>query len=86
MSVHFDILIRYDEILEAQGAEMQHAPEPGTSLGHLRWMLHKILNADVIGEQAHRWLGFVQGVMIVQGLTTVTEERNHTRPYFKGGH
>jgi hypothetical protein len=32
--------------------------------------------------KANRWLGFVQGVMISGGLTTVMAERDFTRPLF----
>lgn len=32
--------------------------------------------------KAGRWLGFVQGLMIERGLTTVHVERDFTRPYF----
>ena len=30
-----------------------------------------------------RWLGFIQGVLIERGITTVEAERNWTRPLFK---
>lgn len=30
-----------------------------------------------------RWLGFIQGVMCSEGLITVDEERNFTRPIFR---
>ena len=32
--------------------------------------------------KANRWLGFVQGVVIAGGLTTVQAERDFTRPLF----
>jgi hypothetical protein len=31
----------------------------------------------------NRWLGYIQGVLISRGITTVTEERDWTRPLFK---
>ncbi len=31
----------------------------------------------------NRWLGYIQGVLIERGLTTVDEERDFTRPYFR---
>lgn len=35
------------------------------------------------GGKANRWLGFIQGCMIMRGMTTVQAERDFTRPYFK---
>lgn len=81
-NIHMDILLRYDAILEAQGATVEWRPDPGTSLGHLRWMIQHLLNDFAQDEKAHRWLGFIQGIMVANGLITVTEERNFTRPYF----
>jgi hypothetical protein len=31
----------------------------------------------------NRWLGYIQGVMIERGITTVTAERDWTRPLFR---
>lgn len=31
----------------------------------------------------NRWLGYIQGVMIERGMTTVTAERDWTRPLFR---
>ncbi len=31
----------------------------------------------------NRWLGYIQGVLITLGITTVTAERDWTRPYFR---
>jgi hypothetical protein len=33
-------------------------------------------------DKLSRWLGFVQGVMAAQGLITVAEEREASRPLF----
>jgi hypothetical protein len=30
-----------------------------------------------------RWLGYIQGVLISKGMTTVEAERDWTRPYFR---
>lgn len=30
-----------------------------------------------------RWLGYIQGVLIVRGVTTVDRERDWTRPLFR---
>ena len=31
----------------------------------------------------NRWLGYIQGVLISRGITTITEERDWTRPLFR---
>lgn len=33
-------------------------------------------------DKMHRWLGFIQGVLAVQGLIDVDTEREYTRPLF----
>jgi len=54
---------------------------PGTGWNHLSWMLDQIPSLEF--GKACRWLGFVQGILIGQGLTTVEAERDFTRPFFK---
>lgn len=49
---------------------------------HLGWMLIEIVEKKVLGTKAHRWLGFVQGIMVMRGYISVDEERDRTRPYF----
>ncbi len=34
---------------------------------HLCWMLHRIECGKVTGSRAHHWLGWVQGVLVMQG-------------------
>lgn len=53
-----------------------------TSNPHLCWMLTTILTMYDNDPKAHRWLGFVQGVMAVKGLIDVDEERELTRVLF----
>ena len=31
----------------------------------------------------HRWLGFIQGILIARGVTTVQQERDYGRPMFQ---
>lgn len=40
-------------------------------------------NTDVPLNKLNRWLGYVQGVLIERGFTTVQEERDWTRPLFR---
>ena len=55
--------------------------EENASLEHLKWMLEKLLSEHEIMDDNkwNRWLGFVQGAMVAQGLTTVEKERNRNR-------
>ena len=53
-----------------------------TSPDHLRWMLEQIHAGKVGGTKAHRWLGFVQGVLAARGQLDVDAERDRTRPFF----
>lgn len=34
-------------------------------------------------DKANRWVGFIQGVLIANGITTVENERDYTRPLFQ---
>mgnify|MGYP001224219861 CR=1 FL=1 len=76
-----EILSRYDGMLAPLGFRAECAPEPGTGFGHLRWMLSEI-GRVMPTRKADRWLGFVQGIIIDRGFTTVTAERDFTRPFF----
>lgn len=80
MTIHVDILYRYDEMLH--GSHVENEPDPGTRPYHLRWMLRELFHMED-EEKAMRWLGFIQGCLIAQGYTTVQKERDFTRPYFR---
>lgn len=58
-------------------------PRPGgeTSDEHLLWMLDEAQAKYTIedAESCHRSLGFVQGIMVAKGYTTVSIERELTR-------
>lgn len=57
---------------------------PSMSRDHLIWMcetaIDKIDTWPV--DKLNRWLGFVQGIMCVQHIITVEEEREVSRPVF----
>ena len=57
-----------------------------TSLSHCAWMCFEALkhNDDWPIDKSMRWMGFVQYAVINAGLTTVTAQRDLTRPLFKG--
>ena len=52
---------------------------------HLLWMLNEIeTNKEQTVTKKHRWLGYVQGILISKNYTTVADERNATRDLFDG--
>lgn len=56
-----------------------------TSRVHLRWMLGQLIdNNEQSLTKKHRWLGYIQGLLITYGYTTVDREREYTRDIFRG--
>lgn len=55
-------------------------------LPHAKWMcetaIKKIKEGSFSFDKSSRWLGFVQAIMIFNGLTSIEDERNITRPWF----
>lgn len=52
---------------------------------HLLWMIQEIRhNFEQSDTKKHRWLGFIQGVLISKGYTTVALEREATRYILNG--
>lgn len=76
------ILDRYDAMCATVAVEPCCEEDPGTSYAHLRWMLMQLRSPMTKGK-ANRWLGFVQGLLIERGHTTVRAERAFTRPLLK---
>ncbi len=46
-------------------------PEYGKN--HLRWMIEEITQDRIAGEKAHRWIGWIQGVVCIGGGATLEE-------------
>lgn len=82
----------YASVLRREGAKpVNHTLIPDgdpTSLEHLLWMCEycePLVRDDGHGmsiDKYSRWLGFIQGCIIMHGLTTVQAERDRTRPWF----
>ena len=53
--------------------------EDDVSPKHLVWMLQQICTEQITGEKAHRWIGYVQGVLVAFGVTTVAQMRELNR-------
>lgn len=71
-----EIIDRYIKLLDANPICDSNNP---TENSHLVWMLLEIKSGDIQHTKAHRWLGYIQGIMVSKGLITVNEERDKTR-------
>ena len=56
-------------------------PVPGrcTDRDHLLWMLDQIDSGKITDEKAHRWIGYVQGVVVMCRMTEVEDMRDLNR-------
>lgn len=79
-----EVVIRYINPLK----EMRYEPIQCSDYfhrSHLMWMLEQILHNETQSlTKKHRWLGFVQGVLCLQGTLDVDTERNLTCNIFNG--
>lgn len=63
--------------------------EGGIGIQHAGWMLEELEKKIHSGDPAFddgkcgRWIGFIQHALAVAGFTTVKEERDFSRPYFR---
>lgn len=73
---------RYKTMLDS-AVMAENVPE-GCSQKHLLWMCSTAIEHASTWpvDKLSRWLGFVQGVLTVQGILTVGEEREFSRPLF----
>lgn len=78
----------FKEICERYIKELNNCKLPNSpyqSNEHLKWMLVEILvNEDQSLTKKHRWLGYVQGILVANFVINVDNERNLTRNLFKG--
>ena len=65
------------EIKQKEGDEK--SPE------HLIWMLTQIRDNETMSStKRHRWLGYIQGILVSKEAINVQEEREYTRNMFNG--
>lgn len=80
-----DVAKRYIAMLPEGTKAVNHADTDPFCDEHLMWMLHQIRkNSTHSSTKMHRWLGFVQGVLCMRGVTSVNVEREATRNIFNG--
>jgi hypothetical protein len=55
-----------------------------TGFDNLRWMCRTALEhiEEYPIDKTSRWLGFVQGILVIRGFTSVQAERDFSRPLF----
>ena len=64
---------------------IEQKPGDETNPIHLIWMLQQIKdNTEMSQTKRHRWLGYIQCVLVMKGVFSVEEEREYTRPIFNG--
>lgn len=81
LTKRYEAMLRVDS--EVDGDEHRFGQK--TSINHIRWMLREIHdNMEQSLTKKHRWIGFVQGLMIAYGYTTVDRERENTRNSLNG--
>ncbi len=82
-----DLFVRYATMVDENKAEWTLDVPYCTADSIKKLCTEAIINtAEYPEDKLNRWLGFVQGILIVQGFTTVEAERNFTRPLFKAVH
>ena len=63
----------------------KNIPDGSTDVNHLLWMLYELnTNTEMSLTKKHRWLGFIQGCLIKDGIIDLKAERNRTRDILKG--
>jgi len=77
---------KYIKLLEEEHNVTYEKDEDNpTSLPHLLWMLYEItLDRYMTHTKKNRWLGYVQGCLVIDGVISVDVERKETRHIFNG--
>lgn len=86
-----EICLIYDEILEYNGFIKQEcslsddltneSSKSTLSMNHIRWMINEIprmIDDPNKKEKANRWIGFIQGILWINGYYSINDMRGHT--------
>jgi GMP synthase PP-ATPase subunit len=80
-----DVAQKYITMLEDMNVTRKQSTSDMTSYSHLLWMLYEIvLNSYMSHTKKNRWLGYVQGCLVKDGIISVDTEREATRDIFNG--
>ena len=72
----------HDYIANAWEIRAGDVPQP-CDRQHLFWMIGKILDGEVTGEAAHRWLGWIQYGACLSGTIGLDQLRDLNRDIFR---
>lgn len=76
---------KYIDLLESYDITYEKDENNPTSHPHLLWMLYEIkLDRYMTHTKQNRWLGYVQGCLVKDGVIDVDTEREETRNIFNG--
>ena len=77
------LFARYEAMILSNPDKLKGLPTK-CNYAHLRTLCNEAFNEgpDYPFDKMCRWLGFVQGVLAVQGIIDVDTEREYTRPLF----
>lgn len=86
------LVFRYQSVILSNMSDIDSSildPQPiigdETNDLHLLWMLHELLvNESQSITKKHRWIGYIQGVLIMKGYIDVSSERDATRNILSG--
>ena len=67
------------EIINADGRIGWWAPEHSCSEEHIVEMCERIINEEITGTKAHRWIGWVQGVVVFAEQATLEQMKEANR-------
>ena len=77
------LFIRYQHLIAKNADKLSGLPNKCDGNHLLRLCKEAIENAhEYPFDKMCRWMGFVQGVLAVQGIIDVDKERDYTRPLF----
>ncbi len=85
-NAQFTVGQRYVDLINNCGLDL-HEKRFGdfTSLYHLKWMIFQVfIDSKQSATKKHRWMGYVQGMLVAYGLVKVMGERDLTRDVFNG--
>ena len=77
------LFLRYRSLIYINSTRLERLPNKcdGAHL-HALCNLAIVRGHELPFDKLSRWLGFIQGVLAVQGIIDVDEERDFTRPIF----
>jgi len=80
-----DVAKNYIKMLEDMNVSRKQSTDDMTAHSHLLWMLYEIvLDVRMSPTKKNRWLGYVQGCLVKDGIISVNAEREATRDIFNG--